>query len=114
MTAFIYEARFGAKEEPYRDGEEREPESGRDEIEIEVNLGLHWCEKCEAVSDMWIEDPTGMCFGCGILRARIAKLEGGIMEAIEKVGQLWWEGRIDMKSAGELKKELRGLLEVKK
>jgi len=46
---------FYADDEPYADGVEESPEE--ESIDAEVNVGIHYCEKCHEIVDAWIEEP---------------------------------------------------------
>ena len=50
---------FTPDAEPYESGAHTLPETMEEgeEIYAHVMVGIHWCEKCEEISDAWIEDP---------------------------------------------------------
>ncbi|KKM12602.1 hypothetical protein LCGC14_1720010 [marine sediment metagenome] len=55
VLATGYANSFNPDEEPYENGMIEDPE--QEEICTEVIVGIHYCEKCDEVSDAWIESP---------------------------------------------------------
>lgn len=52
-------SRFTVDAEPYESGFIETPETIEkgEEILTDVQVGIHWCEKCQKISDAWIEKP---------------------------------------------------------
>jgi len=46
---------FEPDQEPYEAGIFEEAET--EEIVTDVSIGIHYCEKCNEINDIWIEDP---------------------------------------------------------
>ncbi len=57
ILALGFVERFVPDKEPYE--ADKIEICGRDEIvTIEgVQIGIYWCEKCEKISDIWVESP---------------------------------------------------------
>lgn len=58
---------FGPDQEPYEDGVIEDAEAC--EIFAEVSIGIHYCEKCCKINDVWIEDPEQLANATLILLA---------------------------------------------
>ena len=56
ILATAYINYFNPNAEPYENGIEEEC-GYEDGIPAEASVGIHWCPKCEEISDIWIEEP---------------------------------------------------------
>jgi hypothetical protein len=74
---------FFPDDEPYSDGMEERTE--QESINTEVNVGIHYCEKCDELVDAWIEEPYDNGYGriCQALeraKKKIKKLEADLRD----------------------------------
>uniref|UniRef100_A0A6M3LNT1 Uncharacterized protein n=1 Tax=viral metagenome TaxID=1070528 RepID=A0A6M3LNT1_9ZZZZ len=55
VLATGYVESFNPDEEPYENNILEDAE--QEEIQAEVVVGIHYCEKCDEINDAWIESP---------------------------------------------------------